>query len=117
MNRLASVLTLFVALLLADAAHAQCCGGAVTTSYYAPTSSNYAPSTTVYYAPAPAYSAPVTTAYYAPSPVYYAAPATVYYRPLVGAGITRVGYAPVTYVAPTTYYAPARYYAGYSPWW
>lgn len=105
MNRLALVLTMFVPLLLVDVAGAQCCGGAVTTTYYAPTTTYYAPVTTAYYAPAP------TT-------VYYAAPATVYYRrPLVGAGITRVGYAPVTYVAPAAYYAPARYYTSYSPWW
>ena len=106
MNRLAFLIALFVALLLAEVACAQCCGGVVTTSYYAPTAAYYAPATTAYYAPAP------TT-------VYYAAPTTVYYqRPLVGTGITRVGYAPVTYVVPrATYYAPATYTTGYRAWW
>jgi hypothetical protein len=104
MNRLAAALTLLVALSLGNAAIAQCCGGTVTTAYYAPTTTYYAPATTAYYAPAP------TTAYYAaPAPVYYS-------RPLVGAGITRVGYAPVAYAAPAAYYAPARYYAGYPRW-
>jgi hypothetical protein len=102
MNRFASLLAMLGVLLTAGVADAQCCGQAVTTTYYAPT--------TAYYAPAPA--APV---YYAPAPttVYYAAPpAAVYYqRPLVGAGITRVGYAPVTYIA------PAAYTTNYSPWW
>ncbi len=107
MKRLAFLVALFAAMLLSEVAHAQCCGGVATTAYYAPTTTYYAAPTTVYYAPAP------TT-------VYYAAPATVYYRrPLVGAGITRVGYAPVTYVTPrTTYYSgPAIYTTNYSPWW
>jgi hypothetical protein len=99
MNRFASLLVMVLVLSAGGMAHAQCCGQAVTTTYYAPT--------TTYYAPAPAYYAP------APTTVYYAAPpAVVYYqRPLVGAGITRVGYAPVTYVA------PAAYTTNYSPWW
>ena len=116
MNRLLYLLTLCVALLVVETASAQCCGQAITTTYYGPT--------TTYYAPAPAtvvHYAPVTTAYYVPArtTVYYAAPTTVYYRrPLVGSGITRVGYAPVTYVAPqATYYAPATYTTGYRPWW
>jgi hypothetical protein len=105
MNRLAPLLAVVVALVLIDVAGAQYYGGVATTTYYAPATTYYAPATTAYYPPAP------TTVYYSP-------PATVYYqRPLVGAGITRVGYAPVTYVAPTMYYAPRRYYAGYSPWW
>ena len=105
MNRLAFLMTLFAALLLAQVAGAQCCGG-VTSAYYAPTAVYYAPTTTTYYAPPP------TT-------VYYAAPTTVYYQqPLVGAGITRVGYAPVTYATPrATYYAPVMYTTAYSPWW
>jgi hypothetical protein len=108
MNRLLSVLAFCTALFVVEAVRAQCCGAAVTTAYYAP-----APVTTYY--------APVRTAYYAPAPatVYYAAPAPVYYqRPLVGVGITRVGYAPVTYVTPrAAYYAPATYTVGYAPWW
>ena len=112
MNRLAFLMTLFAALLLAQVAGAQCCGG-VTSAYYAPTAAYYAPTTTTYYAPPP------TMAYYAaPTTAYYAAPTTVYYQqPLVGAGITRVGYAPVTYATPrATYYAPVMYTTAYSPW-
>ena len=118
MNRLLFLLAFCMALLVVEAVRAQCCAPVLTTTYYAP-----APVTTAYYAPVPVttYYAPTTTAYYAPAPttVYYAAPATVYYqRPLVGAGITRVGYAPVTYVTPrTTYYAPVKYTTAYSPWW
>jgi hypothetical protein len=117
MNRLISLLTFWVVLLVVEAVRAQCCGQVLTTAYYAP-----APVATVYYAPAPVttYYAPATTAYYAPAPrtVYYAAPTTVYYQqPLVGAGITRVGYAPVTYVAPrAAYYAPVTYTTAYSQW-
>lgn len=110
MNRLLSLLTFCVALFVVEAVRAQCCGQVRTTTYYAP-----APVATVYHAPAPVttYYAPATTAYYAPAPttVSYAAPTAVYYqRPFVGAGITRVGYAPVTYVAPrAAYYAPVPY--------
>lgn len=117
MNRLISLLTFCVALLVVEAVRAQCCGQVLTTTYFAP-----APVATVQYAPAPVttYYAPAATAYYAPAPttVYYAAPTTVYYqRPLVGAGITRVGYAPVTYVAPrAAYYAPVTYTTAYYPW-
>jgi len=117
MNRLISLLTFCVALLVVEAVRAQCCGQVLTTTYFAP-----APVATVQYARAPVttYYAPAATAYYAPAPttVYYAAPTTVYYqRPLVGAGITRVGYAPVTYVTPrATYYAPVAYTTAYSPW-
>jgi hypothetical protein len=117
MNRLIFLLTFCVALLVVEVVRAQCCGQVLTT-YYAP-----APVATVYYAPAPvtAYYAPATTAYYAPAPraVYYAAPTTVYYQqPLVGASITRVGYAPVTYMTPrAAYYAPVTYSTAYSSWW
>ena len=106
MNRLAFLIVLFAVLLAAEVARAQYFGGVVTTTYYAPTASYYAPATTAYYAPAP------TT-------VYYAAPTAVYYqRPLVGTGITRVGYAPVTYVVPrAAYYAPVTYATGYRAWW
>jgi hypothetical protein len=116
MNRRLSLLTLCVALLVVETARAQCCGQVITTTYYPPATTVYAPApaTVVHYAPA-------TTAYYAPTPttVYYAAPTTVSYgRPLVGAGITRVGYAPVTYVTPqATYYAPVTYTTGYRAWW
>jgi len=118
MNRLISLLTFCVALLVVNSVRAQYAGPVLTTTYYAP-----APVATVQYAPAPVttYYAPATTAYYAPTPttVYYAAPTTVYYqRPLVGAGITRVGYAPVTHVVPrATYYAPVTYTTGYRAWW
>jgi hypothetical protein len=79
-------------------------GSAPTTTYYAS-----AP-TTVYYGAQP------TTTYYAPAPttVYYGAPSpvvTTYYRPLVGRGITRVGYyTPAVTPVPTTYSA-------FYPWW
>ena len=62
MNRLASLLTLLMALFVVEVASAQCNCGAVTTAYYAPTATYYAPATTAYYAPATAYYAP-TTAY------------------------------------------------------
>ena len=106
MNRLAFLIMLFAELLLAQVASAQCCGGVVTTAYYAPTTAYYAPTTFTYYAPSP-----VTA--------YYAAPTTMYIQqPLVGAGVTRVGYAPVTYATPrATYYAPVTYTTAYSPWW
>jgi hypothetical protein len=118
MNRLLALLTFCMALFVVEAVRAQCCGPVLTTTYYAP-----APVATVQYALAPVttYYAPTTTAYYAPAPttVYYAAPTTVYYqRPLVGTGITRVGYAPVTYVTPrATYYAPVTYATVYRAWW
>ena len=124
MNRFASLWAVAVMLMGAGVADAQCCGSAVTTCYQ-PSTVYYAaaPATTVYYAaPTTTYYAPAaTTAYYAaPQTVYYAAaPQTVYYSaPMVGAGVTRVGYAPVTYAYPTTtYYAPTAYYTSYSPWW
>jgi hypothetical protein len=82
-----------------------------TTAYYgsAPTTTYYASSpTTVYYGSAPA------TTYYASSPttVYYGAPpvTTSYYRPLVGRGITRVGYY-------TPAYPAAPVYQAYYPAW
>ena len=64
------------------------------------------------------YAAPTTT-YYAHQRRPITRTTTVYYQqPLVGAGITRVGYAPVTYVTPrATYYAPVTYTTAYSPWW
>jgi hypothetical protein len=118
MNQFRSLFTFCVVLFMVEAARAQCCGQVLTPTYYAP-----APVTTVRYAPAPVatYYAPATTVYYAPAPttVFYTAPTTVYYRqPLVGAGITRVGYAPVTYVAPrVTYYGGMPYAVGYFPAW
>jgi hypothetical protein len=68
-----------------------------TTYAYSP-----ATPTTVYYAPAP------TTVYYAPAPVV-----STYQRPLVGKGITRVGYS-----TPVVTYRPVvNTYRTYYPWW
>ncbi len=96
-------------------------GTAPTTTYYAssPTTVYYgsAPATT-YYASSPTtvyYGSPAGTTYYASSPttVYYGAqpPAMTYYRPLVGRGITRVGY-----YTPAVTYPTTTYYSAY-PWW
>jgi hypothetical protein len=100
---------------------------APSTVYYgsAPTTTYYASSpTTVYYGVPPAttyYASSPTTVYYGsvPTTTYYAsAPTTVYYgaqpvisgfRPLVGRGITRVGYYTPAYPAPV--------YQAYYPAW
>jgi len=85
---------------------------APTTVYYgsAPTTTYYASApTTVYYGSAP------TTTYYASAPttVYYGSPpAVTTYRPLVGRGITRVGY----YQPAVAYPVIPTYQANY-PWW
>jgi hypothetical protein len=97
---------------------------APTTTYYAssPTTVYYGSApTTTYYASAPTtvyYGAPPATAYYAASPttVYYGAapPVVTYYRPpLVGRGITRVGY----YTPAVTYPVTTTYYSANYPWW
>jgi hypothetical protein len=90
------------------------------TVYYASTPAAYyaSPPTTVYYGAAPTttyYASSPTTVYYgaAPTTVYYpAAPVTTYYRPLVGRGITRVGY-----YTPAVVYPAANTYQTYYPWW
>jgi hypothetical protein len=99
-------------------------GSVPTTTYYAsaPTTVYYgAAPTTTYYASAPTTvyygSQPVTT-YYASSPttVYYSAapPVVTYYRPpLVGRGITRVGY----YRPAVTYPVTTTYYSAFYPGW
>ena len=111
MKRFTSFLAVTIFLVGTSAASAQCC--VQTTAYYQPQTVYYAaaPAQTVYYAPAvpvtTTYYAPATTVYYAPAPTtVYSAPAPVvtnYYRPLVGAGITRVGY-----YTPAVTYAPAN---------
>jgi hypothetical protein len=88
-----------------------------TTVYYgsAPTTTYYGSSPTTVY-----YGSPPGTTYYASSPttVYYGAqpPVVTYYRPyrpLVGRGITRVGY----YTPAVTYPVTTTYYSAYYPWW
>lgn len=114
MKRLMAVLTLGVVLSWTSAAMAQCCScqsqtvyyaapAPVTTAYYAPTTTYYAPApTTVYYAPAPV----ARTAYYAPAPVV-AAPAPIVqtrYRPILGGTVSRVYYPPYRAAYPAIAY-------------
>jgi hypothetical protein len=94
------------------------------TTYSQPTIVGYAPPATTYRvaaAPATTYTYALTpaptTVYYTPAPttVYYTAaqPVTSYYRPLVGQGITRVGYS-----TPVVTYRPVvSTYRTYYPWW
>ena len=99
-------------------------GSAPTTTYYAsaPSTVYYGSApTTTYYASAPTtvyYGSPPGTTYYASSPttVYYGAapPVVSYYRPpLVGRGITRVGY----YRPAVTYPVTTTYYSAFYPGW
>jgi hypothetical protein len=90
-------------------------GSAPTTVYYgsAPTTTYYASAPTTVY-----YGSPPGTTYFTSSPttVYYGAapPVVTYYRPpLVGRGITRVGY----YRSAVTYPVTTTYYSAFYPGW
>jgi hypothetical protein len=123
------ILVAATAIVLLGSAHGY---GQYYATYYYPVTT-YSQPTIVGYAPLPSTTyrvttVPTTTYTYrlppAPTAVYYApAPATVYYaatpvfntsyRPLVGQGITRVGYS-----TPVVTYRPvANTYHSYYPWW
>jgi hypothetical protein len=134
MKRFAAVSTMTVAVVLAWSSMAV--AQYYTTYYYPATTVYYPPAPTAYYASAPTtvyYGVAPTTTYYASSPttvfyaaaprttyyvsspttVYYAArPGPTYYRPLVGSGITRVGY-----TTPAVVYPAVNTYQSYYPWW